>query len=189
MNSAANAKNLLRLIRFIINLNMFLAKKRLKTFFCEKQNRIMSTLKGEQIKEWAQLLFVKEGLSQKEIAERTGKSAVTINRWVKEGEWTRLKQSLLVTREAQLSRMYMQLDELNSAIMKREEGQRFASSKEADTISKLANAIRTMESEASIADIVEVSKRLLNWLRPVNPALAKEVANVINDFISEILKK
>ena len=68
----------------------------------------MSTLKGEQIKEWAQLLFVKEGLSQKEIAERTGKSAVTINRWVKEGEWTRLKQSLLVTREAQLSMMYMQ---------------------------------------------------------------------------------
>lgn len=149
----------------------------------------MTTLKGNQLKDWAQLLFVKEGCSQKEIAERTGKSAVTINRWAKEGEWTKLKQSLLVTREAQLSRMYMQLDELNSSIMNKEEGQRFPSSKEADTISKLANAIRTMETEASIADIVEVSKRLLNWLRPVNPTLAKELASVINDFISDILKR
>lgn len=149
----------------------------------------MSTLKGNQLKDWAQLLFVKEGCTQKEIAERTGKSNVTINRWAKEGEWTRLKQSMLVTREAQLSRMYMQLDELNTAIMNREEGTRFPSSKEADTISKLANAIRTMEREASIADIVEVSKRLLNWLRPVNPILAKEVAGVINDFISDILKR
>lgn len=149
----------------------------------------MTTLKGNQLKDWAQLLFVKEGCSQKEIAERTGKSAVTINRWAKEGEWTKLKQSLLVTREAQLSRMYMQLDELNTSIMNKEEGQRFPSSKEADTISKLANAIRTMETEASIADIVEVSKRLLNWLRPVNPTLAKELASVINDFIGDILKR
>jgi len=149
----------------------------------------MATLKGNQLREWAQLLFVKEGCTQKEIAERTGKSAVTINRWAREGEWSRLKQSMLVTREAQLSRMYMQLDELNTAIMNREEGQRFPSSKEADTISKLANAIRTMETDASIADVVEVSKRLLDWLRPVNPTLAKEVASIINDFISDILKR
>lgn len=149
----------------------------------------MSELKGNQLREWAKLLFVTERLSQREIAERTGKSTVTINKWVKEGEWERLRQSMLVTRESQLSRMYMQLDELNSEIMKRDEGKRFPSSKEADTISKLANAIKTMESEASIADIVEVSKRLLNWLRPIDPIKAKEIASVINDFISETLKR
>lgn len=143
----------------------------------------------KQKKEWAKLLYVNERLTQKEAAERADVSAVTINKWVKEGEWDKLRQSMLVTREAQLSRMYLQLDALNTAIMTREEGQRFPSSKEADTMSKLANAIKTMETEASIADIVEVSKRLLNWLRPVDPVKAKDFAQVIDDFIKDALKK
>ncbi|OJV19344.1 MAG: DDE transposase family protein [Bacteroidetes bacterium 41-46] len=146
-------------------------------------------LKGNQLKEWAKLLFVTERLSQKEVAEKTGKSTVTICKWVKEGEWERLKQSMLVTREAQLSRMYLQLDELNTSIMSKAEGTRFPTSKEADTISKLANAIKTLESEASIADIVEVSKRLLSWLRPIDPTKAKDLAMIIDDFIKEALKK
>ena len=73
----------------------------------------------EQKKEWAKLLYTRERLTQKEIAERTGISAVTINKWIREYAWNKLKQSMLVTRETQLNRLYMQLDELNTAIMER----------------------------------------------------------------------
>lgn len=146
-------------------------------------------LTNKQKRDWAKLLFVNERLSQKDIAEKVGSSTVSISKWVKEGEWEKLKQSMLVTRESQLSRMYMQLDELNTTIMARPEGQRFPSSKEADTISKLANAIKTMESEASIADIVEVSKRLLTWVRTFNPQQAKDLAMTIDDFIKDSLKR
>jgi hypothetical protein len=72
--------------------------------------------------------------------------------------------------------------------MKREEGERFANSKEADSISKLAIAIKTMETEASIADIVEVSKRLLNWMRKYNDSRTVEIANIFNDFIKDSMK-
>jgi hypothetical protein len=106
---------------------------------------------------------------------------------VKEGNWSKLKQSMLITRETQLSRLYMQLDELNSAIMNREEGKRFANSKEADTINKLTSSIKTMETDASIADIVEVSKRLLDWLRPVKPQSSIEIARIFDDFIKHVL--
>jgi hypothetical protein len=82
----------------------------------------------------------------------------------------------------------MQLEELNNHIMKREEGERFANSKEADSISKLAIAIKTMETEASIADIVEVSKRLLNWMRKYNDSRTVEIANIFNDFIKDSMK-
>lgn len=146
-------------------------------------------MKTTEKKEWAKLLFTKEGLSQTEVAARTGVSKVTINKWVASGEWNKLRQSLLVTRDEQLRRLYMQLDELNTAIMQREQGSRFANSKEADTISKLTVSIRTLETDASIADIVEVCKRILNYLRPISPEKAREVAMIFDDFIKEALKR
>ena len=144
--------------------------------------------KGQK-KEWAKLLYVRENLTQKEIAEKVGSSAVTVNKWVKEGGWDKLRQSMLITRETQLNRLYMQLDELNAAIMGREEGKRFPDYKEADAINKLTNAIKAMESDASIADIVEVGKRLLNWLRPISSDKAIDVARIFDDFIKDVLKR
>lgn len=149
----------------------------------------MGELKSNQKREWAKHLITKEGMTQKEAAEKVGVTTVTMNRWYKEGNWERLKQSLLITRQEQLNRLYLQLEEMNNAIMNREEGKRFANSKEADSISKLAIAIKTMETEASIADIVEVSKRLLNWMRGYNDKRTLEVANIFNDFIRDQLKR
>ena len=144
--------------------------------------------KGQK-KEWAKLLYIRENLTQKEIAQKVGSSHITVGKWVKKEGWDKLRQSMLITRETQLNRLYMQLDELNTAIMGREEGKRFPDYKEADSISKLTNAIKTMESDASIADIVEVAKRLLNWLRPISPDKTVEVARIFDDFIKDILKR
>lgn len=149
----------------------------------------MVGLTHKQKKEWAQLLITKEGLTQKEAAQKVSVSTVTMNKWFKDGNWEKLKRSMLVTRQEQLSRLYMQMDELTTMIMNREAGKRFADSKEADTLSKLTGAIEKMESEASIADIVEVSKRFLNWLRPLAPTKAQESAAMFDDFIKHLLKR
>lgn len=151
----------------------------------------MAQLTNKQKKEWAKSEYLRGDLSQKEIAEKVGVSVVTMNKWVNDpaDNWDRLRKSMLITREAQLTRLYMQLDELNTAIMGREPGKRFADSKEADTIAKLTGAIKTLETEASISDVVEVSKRFLNWLRPLAPNKAKEVAAMFNDFIKSLLKR
>jgi transcriptional regulator with XRE-family HTH domain len=145
-------------------------------------------MKNADKKEWAMLLITREGYTQKEAAEKVGISKVTMNKWYADGNWERLKQSMLVTRETQLSRLYMQMDELNTAIMNRPEGERFANSKEADTLSKLAGAIEKMESDASIAETVEVGKRFTNWLRSLAPNKAKEVAAMFDDYIKNRLK-
>jgi len=148
----------------------------------------MAGLTNKQKKEWAYTEYVINNLSQKEVAEKVGFSTVTMSKWVREGNWDDLRRQMLVTREKQLSRLYAQFDELTSAIAKKPEGERYANSKEADTLNKLTAAIRSLETEASIADIVEVSKRLLNYLRPVNAAKAIEVAGIFNDFIKHTLK-
>lgn len=157
-----------------------------------KQNlRSMSKLKASQRKEWAKTLYVSEGLSQKEIAERTGISTVTINKYVNEndGEWKRLRQSMLVTREQQLQRIYLQIQELNNHIYNRPEGQRFANSKEADSLSKLTVAARTLENDTSVADIIEVSKQVLAYIRQFLPEKAEEMARIFDEFIKNKLRR
>ena len=150
----------------------------------------MAGLTISQKKAWAKTLYISENLTQKEVSEKVGVSKVTLNKWVNDPDdnWERLKKSMLITREAQLSRLYMQLDELNTTIMSRESGKKFADYKEADIIGKLTNAIKSLEIEASIADIVEVSKRQLSWMRSYNPDKAKEFAPILDDFIKHCLK-
>lgn len=140
-------------------------------------------------KEWAANLITQQDYTQKEAAEKVGVSTVTMNKWYKKGNWEELKQSMLVTRQMQLKRLYMQMDELNSVIMSREKGKRFADSKEADTLSKLAGTIKAMEVEASIPEVIEVSKRFLNYMRNFSASKALEVAPLFDDFIKHLLKQ
>lgn len=147
----------------------------------------MAGLTNKQKKQWAETLICREGLSQKEAAAKVGVSVVTMNKWFKEGNWEKQKRNLLITREAQLNRFYMQMEELNAAIMARPEGERFSTSKEADTLVKLSTAIKTLETETSIAEIAEVGKCFLNYLRSFNPDHAMDVAELYDEFVKHTL--
>lgn len=139
-------------------------------------------------KDWAKLLFVRENLTQKEISKKVGVTEKTMSSWVNKESWDKLRKSLIVTKEEQLRRFYDQMDELNRNILTREEGKRYSNSKEADTLNKLATAVKKLEMEASIADTIEVSKRFLNWLRQVDFEKAKEVSTLLDAFVKEKLR-
>lgn len=76
-------------------------------------------LKKAQEREYARVLFVSENLSQKEISERVGVTEKTLAKWAIEGEWKKLKRSLLNTRHNQLNLLYDQLEWLNNHIATR----------------------------------------------------------------------
>lgn len=57
----------------------------------------------------AKVLFVNDNISQKEIAERLKVTEKTVGKWAKEGNWEKLKVSLLVTKDNQLTALYGQL--------------------------------------------------------------------------------
>lgn len=147
-------------------------------------------MKTSDKKEWAKLLYTREPvkLSQKEVARRVGVSERTMSIWVRNEQWDQLRYSIIVTKEEQLRRIYMQIEELNNAIFQREEGARFATSKQADTLSKLTTAAKKLETEASIADVIEVSKRFLNWLRQTDFEKAKELSFLFDAFIKDMIK-
>lgn len=147
----------------------------------------MAELTTKQKKEWAQLLFTKENLTQKEIADRVGVSRVTVNRWSQDGKWDELKVSITITREEQLKSLYRQLSEMNAEIAKRDKN-RYPSPAEADTINKLASAIDKMETETGLNDILSTFKSFLNWIRKFDIAEAQRLVPLFDDFVKTKLK-
>jgi transcriptional regulator with XRE-family HTH domain len=145
------------------------------------------TQTNQQKKEFAKLLYVKEGVTvQKELAERVGVSEQTISKWVNKENWQQFRASMIITKEEQLSRLYQQLTELNDYINNREPGKRFANTKEADTLSKLTSAIRQLETETSLADSIEVLKKFIIHIRQDDFVKAKEVTALADGFLKTL---
>jgi hypothetical protein len=140
-------------------------------------------LKVTQKKEWAKTIFLSENITQKEIALRVGVALSTMNKWAK--EWEHLKLNLLQTREERLSSTLIQLSNLDAEIAKIG----YPDSKQADIRRKLTADLEALEQEASIRDVTEVGKRLLAWLRLINPEQAITVAGIFNDFIKHLLSR
>lgn len=145
----------------------------------------MAQLTSKQKKEWAKVLYVKENLTQREIADKVGSTRQSVNRWISEGKWEELKVGMTLTKEEQIKNLYRQVAELNKAILEREEGARFASASEADTIGKLSAAIRKMESDTGIADIISVGIKFLEWLRKADVEKTKEFVEYWDLFIKD----
>ena len=148
----------------------------------------MGTLTIGQKKEWAQLLYTRENMLQKEIAGRVGVSVVTMCNWVKAGRWDEMKTSITITKEEQLKNMYRQLSELNKNIAARPEGERYANSHEADTISKLANAIQKMETDVGMADIIATFRKFVEWLRAFDLPEAQRLTPLLDGFVKSRIK-
>lgn len=147
----------------------------------------MADLTNAQKKEWAKTLYLRENLTQQEIAERVGVSRVTVSNWVRSGKWEEQKAGLTLTRQEQVANLYRQVAEINRAISARAEGERFPNSKEADILGKLSAAIRNMEQETGIADIISVLSGFIEWLRPLDLDKAKELTKLADAYIKDKL--
>lgn len=138
-------------------------------------------LKKTQEREFARALFVSENQSQKTIAIRVGVTEKTVAKWILEGNWKKLKTSLLTTKQNQLSFMYDQLDWQNTLISMRDI--KVASSKEADVIMKLTASIEKLETETGVGETVAVGRQFIEFVSQEDLKLAKEVTRYFDLFI------
>lgn len=144
-------------------------------------------LNAEQKKNWAKTLFCNEGLTQKDVAAKVGISPKTMSVWVEKYKWEKLQVSFIMTRESELKRLYAQLRELNTDIESKPEGKRYSSNKEADTLIKLTAAIKNLEVEYSIADIVSSFKGFNEFMRKIDLAKAQEMVSYLDLYIKSLL--
>lgn len=145
-------------------------------------------LKSEQKKMLAREIYLLGSYTYEEIAQKVGAQRQTISRWAKAGNWDDLKAGMSVTREEILKRMYQHLKNINEAIMAREPKLRQPDTKEADVMVKLSAAIKSMETDVGISDIISVGMRFGEWLRRVDLEKAKEYIKLWDLFLKEQIK-
>ena len=90
--------------------------------------------------------------------------------------------------EERISSTLTQLDELDRSIAGKEEGKRYPSAAEADIRRKLTADLEALEQDASIRDIYNVSRGLLDWLRQQDLERAKELSDYFDAYIKEKMK-
>lgn len=139
-------------------------------------------------KELAKALFINGTYTLEEIADKVGCARQTITKWSKADNWEDLKASRTISPEQILAGFNRQIIEINKQIDSREEGQRFATPAEADTLVKLASAIKKIETDTGIADVVNVSMKFTNWLRPLDLEMAKKISNIFDAYLKDILR-
>lgn len=145
-----------------------------------------NNLTNQQKKDWAKLLFMQEGMTFQDIAQKVGVSRITVGRWAEKENWEMLRAAVTSTREEQIRHLYMQIAQINKAIS--ESDTKYATPAQADTINKLSAAIAKMEGDFGIADIIGVSKKFLTWLRTRNPEKAIDISSEFDEFIKTQLK-
>jgi transposase-like protein len=144
-------------------------------------------MKNADKKDWAKLLFLQGDMTQKEIAAKVDISEQTLCKWVKIDNWEHQRTSLIITKEAQLVLLYEQLALLNKNIKESDAG--YATPSQADTLIKYSAAIKTLETDVSLAEIISVASRVINFIRGIDNEKAKEVAKYFDAFIKESAKK
>lgn len=143
-------------------------------------------------KDYARMLFLKDNLSQSEIAARVGTSAQTITKWKADGNWESLKANFVISRQETLSRTYAQINQIFSELEeindKGEHITKSISASKADTLCKLSAAAKGLETELSISVFIDVFIKFGGWLREADFNLAKKMTELQDSFLKEQLR-
>ena len=139
-------------------------------------------------KDIAKDLYLKGGYTQEEIAAKVGTTRQTVSRWAREGKWEELRASFTISTENILAGMIRQVSEIQNQANARKEGERPFTPKEADTVVKITSAIKKLQNDAGITDIVNVGIKFTNWLRGIDIEKAKEYNELWDLFIKDQLK-
>jgi transcriptional regulator with XRE-family HTH domain len=146
----------------------------------------MTDLTIQQKKDWAKVLYLKESLLQKEIAGRVGVSEKTIGKWINDEKWEDLRTACFITKEEQIRRAYKMIDALLTEIEEKQKG--IPNTGQADVLSKLTAAINSLETETNIAQITDVAREFINWLKPQDLPKAQDFISYLDGFIKHKLK-
>ena len=145
----------------------------------------MAELKNEQKKALAKDVYLLGSFTFEEIAAKVGCTRQTVARWARDGGWDELKAGMTIGREQILKNYYRQIQEINSVISSRDKGKRHADTREADILLKLSAAIKKMEDDAGISELVGAGLRFSDWLRRIDLERAKEFVKLWDAFLKE----
>lgn len=140
-------------------------------------------------KGYAHILYM-NGENQQNIADKTGVSRVTINKWIKENGWKEKRAAKAVTRPELINKILLSIDTMIDKANNLESPEAMAGL--GDKLSKLASVIEKLDKKANVVDTIEVCIAFGKWVehrigidKEVTPELAKIINKLQDTFINE----
>lgn len=151
----------------------------------------MANKVSEEKKEFARVLYM-SGEQQNIIAEKVGVSKQTVNRWVAEGSWDKLRAAKNVTRPELINKILRTIDKLLEKVLESEDDKDFDGL--GDKLAKLAAVIEKFDKKANVVDAIEVFLAVSKWLQrraqtdeELTPELLKAINRYQDLYVSELL--
>jgi transposase-like protein len=137
------------------------------------------SLKQQQARD----LYFNSGKTQKAIAIEIGVSERTIQYWVAQNQWQRLREASYHMPAMVADNYCRQLIELQNNIAMREPGNRFATNEEAETLRKLTNCMEKMKRYPTITMYKQVFETFRDFIRPSDLEFCRSFYNYQEKFM------
>ncbi len=147
----------------------------------------------ESLKEIAKSLYM-SGMQQKEIADRIGVSAVTVNKWVNEGGWKEFRAAKNITRPELVNKLLVAINKLLDQVAESDDPVALAGL--SDKLAKFASVIEKLDKKANVVDAIEVFMAFNKWIQyrqtfdsELTPELIKAINKYQDIYITEQISK
>jgi terminase small subunit len=141
-------------------------------------------LNYDERKQWARSLYTWQDKTIKDIALTVSVDEATVRNWVAEGTWDGIRRSSLISKSRQLQHFYNQLENINAKLA---DSPGEINTKDVDLIVKYTAAIKNLEADITVCQVIEVAELFVTWLRRKDMALTKAVTVKFDAFIKQRL--
>jgi hypothetical protein len=140
----------------------------------------------ERLKPAAMQLYLL-GKTFKEIGPLVGVDEKYISKWADAEGWSAHRAVITTSKPQLLKSLYGQCKAMTDAIDAKPENERYADSKQADSLIKLTGAIKNLEGEANISQVIEVGISIGDYCANFKPEHTQVVVDVFQAFLTHRL--
>jgi len=139
----------------------------------------------------AQLLYTSHHKTIKEICLATDSTEAQIRDYIQKGNWEAHRRTLTATKQVQLEILYDILAEQTAKIKEHLAGKKKEdiTSKDADLVLKYTTAIKNLEKDTSVRELIDAGKLFITWVIKKDHSLGQHINQHWDDFIHERLSQ
>jgi transposase-like protein len=135
-------------------------------------------------KKQAKELFLQTGLNKTQIANTLGISRKCLYSWIREDGWDRLKHATENLPSMLVENCYYLFGNLTRQYLSEFRTHQPLTTQESEILYKLAMTINKLKKQTTLNESMEMFAFFMDRVQHRNPKLAKEMAPIIDEFIS-----
>jgi flagellin-specific chaperone FliS len=144
-----------------------------------------TSLNNTQKKDYAKLLFIKDGLTPKQVAEKAGLPEKMVTAWATKEKWESQRKALTASKAEQLAFLYDILAKLTEHGKAALEDDDPKTNPDTNAIDKISKSIERLEKDGGIGNMIQTGIELLKYVQAEDIVAAKVINKWFYLFIQD----